>query len=289
MRQSYSYTYNGHSHHEKDDVGIIASSQSLEATVLQERAADLRKQATKLARQRAFLREERQKARRDAEYVASLAEEMEFRQRSDWFPEAHLPGPEVPRVKLNVGGQVFEVTETVLKRDEESFLASLCDREVPEGEILFIDRDWWIFRYLIQFLRDGILPDDSTTLSQLYKEAKFWKTKSLMKAIEEIHLNLKRTEFEDTEPWWKDLPDWWASKEPKEEEEEEEESDWWTDTEYKGKKFGDFLSTDPNKVVADDVDDEDAVPMLKSTWHCPTESSLNYCGSDPPYYTKYYK
>jgi len=248
---------------------MLAASESLEATVLQERANELRKLALKLARQRAFLREERQKARRDAERAAALA----FRRRGDWWPAAAaaaaLPPPAAPRARLNVGGQIFEVTHEVLQRDKDSLLAKLSETEVGEGEAIFVDRDWWIFRYLLIFFRDGRLPDDAETLSQLYREARFWKSSSLAQAIEETHLNLKRgvqDGDDDNEKWWETLPNWWASAPPKEEEKEEEEEDWWKGKTYKGRAFGDLLSTAPDKVHAEDEKDDDAVPMLQSTW-----------------------
>ena len=43
----------------------------------------------------------------------------------------------------------------------------------------------WLFRHILQFLRDGSLPDDRPLLAQLYREAAFFKLQELQTAIEE--------------------------------------------------------------------------------------------------------
>ena len=43
----------------------------------------------------------------------------------------------------------------------------------------------WLFRHLLQFLRDGSLPDDRPLLAQLYREAAFFHLNEMQKAIEE--------------------------------------------------------------------------------------------------------
>ncbi|CAM9155070.1 unnamed protein product, partial [Choristocarpus tenellus] len=171
----------------------------LEGVVLKQRAQELRSAADKLARQRAFLREERRRARMDEELIRQEKRELDFVKRKDWVPIAYLPGPGVRRVRLNVGGQIFEASETVLQRDPGSLLAALCDDKSPlsadrDGTV-YLDRDWWIFRYVLKFLRDGILPDDRMLLQQVYSEASYWACDSLKYAIEE-QLHLFRSKIE---------------------------------------------------------------------------------------------
>lgn len=43
----------------------------------------------------------------------------------------------------------------------------------------------WVFRYLLQFHRDGTLPQDNALLIALYKECVFWSCNHCMAAIEE--------------------------------------------------------------------------------------------------------
>ncbi len=46
------------------------------------------------------------------------------------------------------------------------------------------------------FHRDDSIPEDQRLLVQLYREASFWKLKSLKKAIEQQKLNLRRGDYE---------------------------------------------------------------------------------------------
>lgn len=87
------------------------------------------------------------------------------------------------------------------------------------------ERDWWLFRYILAFLRDGTLPGDQETslLIALYKEAAFYNMVELQHAIEDRKLrlresssasngslnnnNVKKLDDKD-ELWWKQLPSW---------------------------------------------------------------------------------
>ncbi|KAA0146106.1 hypothetical protein FNF29_08248 [Cafeteria roenbergensis] len=55
----------------------------------------------------------------------------------------------------------------------------------PSAE-LFLDRDWWLFRHILAFLRSGpeALPSDSELLRQLYVESAYLRLQSLRTAIE---------------------------------------------------------------------------------------------------------
>ena len=97
-------------------------------------------------------------------------------------------------VALNVGGQVFETTVDVLTRDPYSVLAACCriHSPIPKDEksgLFYFDRDWWLFRHILAFLRSNVLPNELETLKELYTEASFYRLESLMKAIENFPLN----------------------------------------------------------------------------------------------------
>ncbi|CAM9303041.1 unnamed protein product [Discosporangium mesarthrocarpum] len=96
--------------------------------------------------------------------------------------------PPSERVVLNVGGHLYETTAGVLCRDRYSLLAALCKSNPPIAKdntgAFFLDRDWWIFRYILQFLRSGSLPHDSLLLRELYVAASFYRLNSLRRAIE---------------------------------------------------------------------------------------------------------
>jgi hypothetical protein len=94
-----------------------------------------------------------------------------------------------------VGGQIFETTAAVLTRDPYSILAACCrkvpDFRIPTSEdgIIFFDRDWWLFRHILSFLRSNILPNELETLKELYLEASYYRLESLQRSIEEIPID----------------------------------------------------------------------------------------------------
>ena len=93
------------------------------------------------------------------------------------------------QVMLNVGGQIFQTTCGVLTKDRFSILAALCSTgncplEKDENDCFFLERDWWVFRYILQFLRNNTLPRDGPLLEEMYTEASFYRLNSLRRAIE---------------------------------------------------------------------------------------------------------
>lgn len=61
---------------------------------------------------------------------------------------------------------------------------------------MLIDVLRWLFRYVLTFLRDGILPQDPKLLRELYLESEFWKLDSLRKAIEMRNMELLQSKQE---------------------------------------------------------------------------------------------
>jgi hypothetical protein len=97
-------------------------------------------------------------------------------------------------IGLNVGGQIFETTAGILTRDPYSMLAACCRKSespIPQdkdGTFRF-DRDWWLFRHILSFLRSNILPNELETLKELYTEASFYRLETLQRAIEGMPLD----------------------------------------------------------------------------------------------------
>lgn len=95
-------------------------------------------------------------------------------------------------IGLNVGGQTFETTVSILTRDPYSLLAACCrkvrDPSIPvtEDGLIFFDRDWWLFRHILSYLRSNILPNELETLKELYLEASYYRLESLQRSIEEV-------------------------------------------------------------------------------------------------------
>ena len=109
------------------------------------------------------------------------------------LPEFTFVEPPETKVTLNVGGQLFETTVGVLVKDPYSLLAGLCRQEpvlAPDAYgVFYIDRDWWLFRHILAFLRSNILPNELETLKELYVEASFYRMESLQRAIEDLPLD----------------------------------------------------------------------------------------------------
>ena len=102
----------------------LSSRLELEHTVLEARAQELRREARKQARQRAFLREERKRARDEKEAIIRDAAKLEHRDKDDWFPRDYLDATPQKRLRLNVGGQIFEINVAKLDNDPDSLLAA---------------------------------------------------------------------------------------------------------------------------------------------------------------------
>jgi hypothetical protein len=107
-------------------------------------------------------------------------------------PELTFVEPE-KEIVFNVGGQIFETTAGVLTREPFSVLAAYCRTEPvmpsePTSGVFFIERDWWLFRHILTYLRSNVLPNEFETLKELYLEAAFYKLEGLQKAIENLPL-----------------------------------------------------------------------------------------------------
>lgn len=89
-----------------------------------------------------------------------------------------------------MGGQLFKATVRVWTRDRFSILAQLCTttprltKLCPEDDAYFFDRDFWVFRFILAFLRDNALPESVDVLRELYCEASYYRIGLLRHAIE---------------------------------------------------------------------------------------------------------
>ncbi|PIO71060.1 K+ channel tetramerization domain protein, partial [Teladorsagia circumcincta] len=92
------------------------------------------------------------------------------------------------RVKLNVGGQIFETTVGTLCRVPNTRLSRLVDNidRLNDGSEIFIDHDPKYFPMVLNFLRDGRipLPDNITEIDQLRWEAQYFELSALTDFIE---------------------------------------------------------------------------------------------------------
>lgn len=92
------------------------------------------------------------------------------------------------RIKLNVGGTIFETTAEVISKDRFSVLASLLAEDSPVAAdpsgVYFFDRDGGLFQHIINFLRDDVLPEDNAVLRGLYTESSFYRLGLLRRSVE---------------------------------------------------------------------------------------------------------
>ena len=94
--------------------------------------------------------------------------------RADWIPDSYKATLKDEHLMINIGGLMFEIPKSILQRDPASLLAQLCGPDPPllpdPDGFFFFDRDWWLFRYILNFLRDGTLPDDRSLLAQVLEQ-----------------------------------------------------------------------------------------------------------------------
>ncbi|XP_075715613.1 BTB/POZ domain-containing protein KCTD8 [Rhinoderma darwinii] len=103
--------------------------------------------------------------------------------------EMSYPFPDV--VELNVGGQVYVTKYSTLTSVPESTLYSMFSRnnvkELPRDNRsrFFIDRDGFLFRYVLDFLRDKqlSLPDHFPEKERLLREAEYFQLGDLVKLL----------------------------------------------------------------------------------------------------------
>ncbi len=135
----------GRFHHDTED------NLSLDGVVLRERAKEVKLMGVQLARQRALVREQRQRVRAGAEALHRDKSDFDDMEKPEWLNvAAYLPGKKLKRVRMNVGQRMFEASEGILRRDPGSLLSSLCDDncslKADSSCVFHVDRDWWVFR-----------------------------------------------------------------------------------------------------------------------------------------------
>lgn len=172
----------------------VSQRLQLERQDLEAKVAETRREFGKLARRKIVLEEEWKKLQVDRANLEEDKRRFHSARRSPWFQSNLIPTSDLRRVRLNVGGQLFETSERVLKRDPASLLAAMVQDDSPiqanENGCFVIDRDWYLFRHVLTFLRDGVLPQggevaEDQLIANLYKEAEFYNLETLRCAIRE--------------------------------------------------------------------------------------------------------
>ena len=103
------------------------------------------------------------------------------------------PFPEI--IELNVGGQVYVTRHTTLVAVPDSLLWTMFSKKTPKELArdtkgrFFLDRDGFLFRYILDYLRDLnlVLPDYFPERSRLQREADFFQLRELSKRLLLLH------------------------------------------------------------------------------------------------------
>ncbi|XP_017570616.1 BTB/POZ domain-containing protein KCTD12.2 [Pygocentrus nattereri] len=101
------------------------------------------------------------------------------------------PGSFPELVELNVGGQVYVTRRATLVSVPDSLLGRMFGQQSPselstdtKGRF-FLDRDGFLFRYILDYLRDGnlVLPDYFRERAGLRREAEFFQLRDLARRL----------------------------------------------------------------------------------------------------------
>ncbi|KAI8970946.1 BTB/POZ protein [Pilobolus umbonatus] len=93
------------------------------------------------------------------------------------------------KIKLNVGGQIYETSLSTLRKDPNSWLASIFSDTsqllADSNHSYFIDRDGTHFRIILNYLRDLKIPPSVTenprVMDELMQEARYYQLNGLLK------------------------------------------------------------------------------------------------------------
>lgn len=156
--------------------------------------AKMKRDAHKLRGNKLLLADEWRKLRMARETLASdVARRETLKDSAARAAAAAALAPAGPRLKLSVGGQAFEVSCAILLREPGSLLAAIAGgpgKSPVSGNaegVVHIDRDWWLFRLVLNFLRHGVaaLPRKKAVLKQLHAEAEYFNLPVLRRAIQD--------------------------------------------------------------------------------------------------------
>ncbi|XP_028292283.1 BTB/POZ domain-containing protein KCTD12.1 [Gouania willdenowi] len=94
-------------------------------------------------------------------------------------------------IELNVGGQVYVTRHKTLVAVPDSLLWTMFSKKAPKELArdskgrFFLDRDGFLFRYILDYLRDLnlVLPDYFPEKSRLQREADFFQLRDLAKRL----------------------------------------------------------------------------------------------------------
>mmetsp|Transcript_14207 Transcript_14207/g.23218 ORF Transcript_14207/g.23218 Transcript_14207/m.23218 type:complete len:251 (+) Transcript_14207:2251-3003(+) len=161
-----------------------------ESRVLGQAWLALQDEVSQLDRHKSILKHEWKDLEEERQRLDAERSRFEKLVMQEWFPTKLDKKKVLERVvKVNIGGQIFEINAKLLLKDRFSLLAATC---LPEEDSIlrpdkdgcyFFDRDWFLFRQILVYLQSGTLPRDQARLRELYHEAGFFCLGSMQREI----------------------------------------------------------------------------------------------------------
>ncbi|KAI7884376.1 hypothetical protein K492DRAFT_204711 [Lichtheimia hyalospora FSU 10163] len=119
-------------------------------------------------------------------------EKASFEASTDHQTHGTTTFQQTDKIKLNIGGEIYQTSLSTLKKDDNSLLATMFSgrhRLVAEEDgSYFIDRDPHCFRMVLNYLRDSRIPpavlQDDALCQELLQEAKYYRIEGLVQLLE---------------------------------------------------------------------------------------------------------
>ena len=105
-------------------------------------------------------------------------------------------------ITLNVGGKKFQTKlETLLSFKDTLFTKLFLSNRLDVTKDIFIDRPYTNFNYILFYLRNKKLPNESINTQKydaIFEEASFYEIKELIDIVEETRREIKYVKFESS-------------------------------------------------------------------------------------------
>ncbi|KAL9950669.1 hypothetical protein ACROYT_G043202 [Oculina patagonica] len=172
----------------------LASAKLSDAQKVVTKAGDLLKRDAQnlMAEARELMKQELDNAKQEKTAIEEKARQVKsaIEEITKTLNQVHFAST----VKLNVGGKIYKTTLDTLRKDPDSMLCAMFSgrfdlKADEEDGAYFIDRDAELFRYILNYLRNGellsVLCKDDRLKEELLAEAKFYQVQGIINQLEE--------------------------------------------------------------------------------------------------------
>jgi len=157
----------------------MAAKQEEELSLFELASAKLSDAQKLMAEARDLLKQDLNNARQEKSAIEEITKTLN---------EVHFAST----IKLNVGGKIYKTTLDTLRKDPDSMLCAMFSgrfelKADEDDGAYFIDRDAELFRYILNYLRNGqlILTDAERIKEELLEEAKFYQVQGIIEQLEQ--------------------------------------------------------------------------------------------------------